>query len=118
VCAGRSGEAPTWKLEAAGTGMTCLSVKSVTSQQLHHRLVETATHRPSQQIRRRPGAAKTPERMGRYAADGVNRWLPTRRCDRCREAETQRLGEIIAPMVLKRKERGPEHAVVLTPHHR
>jgi hypothetical protein len=80
--------------------MACLSVKSVTSQQLHHRLVEATTHRPSQQVRRGPGTAKTPEGMGRYAADGVYRWFPTCRRDRRRHAETQRLGEIIAPMVL------------------
>jgi len=98
--------------------MACLSVKAVPSQQFHHRLFETAAHRPSQQICRRPGAAKTPEWMGRYAADGVDRWFPTRGRDRRRHAETQRLGEIIAPMVLERKDRGPEHTVVFTPHHR
>jgi len=80
--------------------MACLSVKPVTSQQLHHRLVETAAHRPSQQVRRRPGAAKTPEGMGWHAAYGVDRWFPTRRRNRRRETEAQRLGEIIAPMVL------------------
>jgi len=75
-------------------------VKPVTSQQRHHRLVETATDRGSQQARRRPGAAKTPKGVGRHTADDVDRRRPTGWRDRRREAGTQWLGEIIAPMVL------------------
>jgi len=70
-----------------------------------------ASNRGSQQVRRRPRAANTTEGMRRHPADGVDRRRPTRRSNHRREAGPQRLGEIIAPMVLQRKNRGSEHAV-------
>jgi hypothetical protein len=72
TCTAKSGEASTWKLETTGARIARLPVKPVTSQQRHHRFVETATDRGSQQVRRRPGAAKTPKGMGRHPADGVD----------------------------------------------